>query len=183
MRQVALRFLVPRVCVSLYYFVRYRARVSMRAEVEISPQLTFGRDCVVSSFTKIKATDGPVSIGKRCGFATGCYVSPGARGIYLGDNVIAGPNVVILGGNYVAESVDVPLQDQGWTSRGVRIGNNVWIGAGTTVLDGSVLGDNTIVVANSLVNRRFPPNVIVQGNPARIILKRGAAAQPSNQEE
>ena len=33
-------------------------------------------------------------------------------------------------------------------------------------------GYNTIVVANSLVNRRFPANVIVQGNPAKIIFKR-----------
>ena len=47
-----------------------------------------------------------------------------------------------------------------------------WVGAGSTILDGTVLGDNTIIVANSLVNRRFPPNVVIQGNPGKVILRR-----------
>ncbi len=55
---------------------------------------------------------------------------------------------------------------------GVRIGKNVWIGAGSIILDGTVIGDNCVVVAGSLVNRRYPDNVIIQGNPAKIIMKR-----------
>ena len=51
-----------------------------------------------------------------------------------------------------------------------------WVGAGAVILDGSVLGNNTVVVANSLVNRRFPPNCILQGNPARILMRRFHAA-------
>jgi acetyltransferase-like isoleucine patch superfamily enzyme len=60
------------------------------------------------------------------------------------------------------------------TSLGVRIGSNVWIGANSTILDGAEIGDNSIVVANSLVNRRFPANVIIQGNPAKVVLQRPA---------
>ncbi len=90
----------------------------------------------------------------------------------MGDNVICGPNVVITASNYRYENLDVPLEDQGHTSTGIRIGRNVWIGANSTVLDGAVIGDNCIVVANSLVNRRFPPNSIIQGNPAKVILER-----------
>jgi len=67
---------------------------------------------------------------------------------------------------------DVHLEDQGTTSKGIKIGNNVWIGAGCTILDGAVIGDNTIVVANSLINRRYKQDVIVQGTPAKVILNR-----------
>ncbi|MFQ5467051.1 MAG: acyltransferase, partial [Kiloniellaceae bacterium] len=166
------RFLVPRPLICLYYFLTQRTKISPRAEVELSPDLSFGPNCTVSSFTKIKASDGPLTIGARCGFATGCFVSPGAKGITIGDNLICGPNTVITSSNYVYEKLNVHPEDQGHTSKGVRIGSNVWLGAGTIVLDGSVLGDNTVVVANSLINRRYPPNVILQGNPAKVIMKR-----------
>lgn len=87
--------------------------------------------------------------------------------------MIFGPNVALIASNYRYERLDVPLEDQGHTSVGVRIGRNVWVGANCTILDGTVIGDNSIVVANSLLNRRYPPNSIIQGNPARVILDRG----------
>ncbi|RMD61073.1 MAG: acyltransferase [Alphaproteobacteria bacterium] len=172
LKKIIRRFLVPRSAISLYYFVKYGAKISPHAEVELSPNLTFGPGCTVSSFTKMKASDGPLTIGARCGFATGCFISPGAKGIVIGDNLVCGPNSVITSSNYIYEKLDVHPEDQGHSSKGVRIGRNVWLGAGTIVLDGSVLGDNTIVVANSLINRRYPPNVILQGNPAKIIMRR-----------
>ena len=92
----------------------------------------------------------------------------------MGDEVICGPNVVIIAMNYRYQSLRVPFARQGVTSLGVRIGSNVWIGANSTILDGAEIGDNSIVVANSLVNRRFPANVIIQGNPAKVVLQRPA---------
>jgi acetyltransferase-like isoleucine patch superfamily enzyme len=165
------RFLVPRFVVSLYYFVRYRAFISTRAEVELSAFVTLGKGCTIGSFTKIKATKGPLTVGCQSGFANGCFVSSAQGGIHIGENFICGPNVNIVGSNYVFEELGRPLEAQGHTSRGIRIGNNVWVGAGTTILDGSVIGDNSIVVAASLVNRRFPANSIIQGNPAKVIMK------------
>jgi acetyltransferase-like isoleucine patch superfamily enzyme len=166
------RFLVPQVAVTAYYFLKFSSFVSTKAEVEMSPLLMFGKGCTVGSFTKIKATEGPLRIGARSGIATGCFLAAHEGGIEIGENFICGPNVSIVASNYVFDRPDVHLEDQGHTSKGIRIGRNVWVGAGTTVLDGAVIGDNTIVVANSLVNRRFPPNSIVQGNPAKVILRR-----------
>jgi acetyltransferase-like isoleucine patch superfamily enzyme len=173
---LARRFLVPSFVVSLYAFARWRSGISTRAEVELSPNLKLGRKNTVSSFTKIKVTDGVLVTGEQCGFGTGCFISAGEGGIKLGDHVICGPNVVLIASNYRYERVDVPLEQQGQTSRGVRIGNNVWIGANSVVLDGAALGDHSIVAAGSLGHRRFPPNSIIQGNPAKVILRRGDAA-------
>jgi acetyltransferase-like isoleucine patch superfamily enzyme len=166
------RFLLPRFVVTLYALLKWGARISTRAEVELSPRLHLGRGTVVSSFAKIKATDGPVRTGKKCGFGTGCFLDGGVAGLVMGDHVVCGPNVSIIATNYRYEQVDVPLDEQGTTSKGIAIGRNVWIGAGSVILDGTVIGDNCIVVANSLLNRRFPANSIIQGNPAKVILER-----------
>ena len=169
------RFLVPATLVSLVGWLRWRARISMRAEVELSENLQLGRRTTVSSFTKIKTTDGVVRTGHDCGFATGCFLAAGRGGIELGDHVVCGPNVAIVGVNYRYAELEVPFEEQGITSTGVRIGRNVWIGANCTILDGTVIGDNSIIVPNSLVNRRLPPNIIAQGIPAKVILQRSAS--------
>jgi acetyltransferase-like isoleucine patch superfamily enzyme len=166
------RMLTPALVVSLYYFWKYRAKISPRAEVDLTTNLQFGEGAVVSSFTKIKATDGPVVFGKRAGIANGCFIASGTGGITIGDNFICGANVNIVASNYVHVDKDKHLEDQGSVSKGIRIGANVWIGSGCTVTDGAVIGDNVIVAANSLVNRRYKSNQIVQGSPAKTILKR-----------
>jgi acetyltransferase-like isoleucine patch superfamily enzyme len=173
------RFLVPSFVVTLYAFIKWRARVSTRSEVELSSNLRLGRDTTVGSFSKIKTTDGPVIIGNNCGFGTGCFLDGGEMGIRMGDHVVCGPNVSIIATNYRYEQLEVPLDEQGLTSIGITIGRNVWIGAGCVILDGTVIGDNSIIAANSLVNRRFPPNSIIQGNPARVILERKASRKTS----
>jgi len=179
--QIVRRHLTPSPVVSLWYFLRDGARVSLRAEVELSPNLTFGPGCTVSSFTKIKASEGPLSIGAHTGFATGCFLSSGAAGLHVGHDVLFGPNVSVMASHYEHGELDVPFEQQGQRSKGVRIGNNVWIGAGTVVTDGASIGDNTIVAANSLVSRRYPPSVIIQGNPARVIMRRGPSAAPGEE--
>jgi acetyltransferase-like isoleucine patch superfamily enzyme len=168
------RFFLPAPLVSVIAWLKWRARVSPRAEVEVSSNLTLGPGTTVSSFAKIKSSQGALVTGRECGFASGCFVAPGPGGISMGDEVICGPNVVIIAMNYRYQSLRVPFARQGVTSLGVRIGSNVWIGANSTILDGAEIGDNSIVVANSLVNRRFPANVIIQGNPAKVVLQRPA---------
>ncbi len=51
----------------------------------------------------------------------------------------------------------------------MRIGNNVFIGEHATILMGTIIGDNCIVGANSLVKGTFPDNVVIAGNPARVV--------------
>lgn len=168
------RFLVPRPLTALYYFLRTGTIISLRAEVDLTSQLRFGEKCTVGSFTKIKALNGPLRIGKRGGIATGCFISSGEGEILIGDHFVCGPNVTITASNYnYAEAgTDRHLEDIPSISRGIRIGKNVWIGAGSNVLDGAEIGDNTVIVAGSLVNRKYPGNVILQGSPAKVVFRR-----------
>lgn len=51
----------------------------------------------------------------------------------------------------------------------VVIGKNVWIGTGCYILKGVNVGDNSIIAANSVVTKDVPSNVIVAGNPAKVV--------------
>lgn len=50
------------------------------------------------------------------------------------------------------------------------IGNNVFIGMNSIILMGSVIGSNSIVGAGSVVGGVFPDEVVIAGNPAKIIM-------------
>jgi len=49
------------------------------------------------------------------------------------------------------------------------IGNNVDIGANSVIIGQIEIGDNAIIGAGSVVVHDIPPNVVVAGNPAKII--------------
>ena len=51
----------------------------------------------------------------------------------------------------------------------VIIGNNVYIGNNALILPGVIIKDNVIVAAGSVVTKSIPDNVVVAGNPAKII--------------
>lgn len=51
----------------------------------------------------------------------------------------------------------------------VKIGNNVFIGTRATILVNTEIGDNCIIGAGSVVSGRFGSNLVIAGNPARVI--------------
>lgn len=57
----------------------------------------------------------------------------------------------------------------------VVIGNNVWVGMRSIILRGVTIGDNSVVAAGSVVTRPVPANVVVAGNPARVVKALSAA--------
>ena len=51
----------------------------------------------------------------------------------------------------------------------VRLHRNVWVGAAAIILKGVTIGENSVVGAGAVVSRDVPPNVVVAGNPARVV--------------
>ena len=87
--------------------------------------------------------------------------------IYVGDNTMFGPNVVVATAGH---PLLPELREQGYQYNApVHIGRNCWIGAGAILLPGVTVGDNAVIGAGSIVTRDVPANVLAVGNPCRVL--------------
>ncbi len=98
-------------------------------------------------------------------------MSPGAR-LSASDEIVLGNGVMMANGAYITDSDWHTLYDR--TARApeptpVHIGDNVWLGDHATVLKGVTIGANSVVAAQAVVTRDVPANVVVAGNPARVV--------------
>ena len=98
-------------------------------------------------------------------------MSPGAR-ISASDEIRIGNGVMMANGSYITDSDWHTIYDR--TKRSdrvtpVKVGDNVWLGDHATILKGVTVGDNSVIAARSVVTRDVPANVIVAGNPAKVV--------------
>ena len=87
----------------------------------------------------------------------------------IGENVQITHGVTILTHGYDWSVLKGVYGDVIGSAGEVVIGNNVFIGMNGTILKNVHIGNNVIIGANSLVNKSFPDNVVIAGNPAKVI--------------
>jgi maltose O-acetyltransferase len=111
--------------------------------------------------------------GENSGLGKNCTIT---GPVLIGDDVMMGPDVMIITGNHEYHDTSIPMNKQGSITKLVKIGNNVWIGARVIILPGVHVHDGAILAAGAVVTKNVPPNAIVAGNPARVIKYRGVVA-------
>jgi hypothetical protein len=67
------------------------------------------------------------------------------------------------------------------TTKPVVIGRNVWVCMGAMVLRGVTIGDGAVVAAGAVVAGDVPPNVVVFGNPARVVWQLKGAGRTADE--
>lgn len=87
--------------------------------------------------------------------------------IFVGDNVMFAPNVIVATATHPVHPELRKKQAQ--YNLPIYIGNNVWIGAGSIILPGVKIGDNSVIGAGSIVTKDIPANVVAVGNPCRVL--------------
>lgn len=87
--------------------------------------------------------------------------------ITIGNNVMLGPRVSLYtAGHPIDAGVRITDLEFGHP---IVIEDNVWIGGSSTVLPGVTIGKNSIVAAGAVVTKDVPADVIVGGNPAKVL--------------
>lgn len=99
-----------------------------------------------------------------------CFIDPTRPWLLrIGDNVSITRGCVILTHDYskiVLKNLYGPYYGEGQVT---TIGNNVFIGMNSIVLMGTTIGNNVIVGAGSVCHGNYPDNVVIAGNPAKVI--------------
>lgn len=87
--------------------------------------------------------------------------------VVIGDNCMLAPGVHI----YTATHPLMPDERNSGLEYGkpVKIGHNVWLGGRSIINPGVTIGDNVVVASGAVVTKDIPDNVVVAGNPARMI--------------
>lgn len=98
-----------------------------------------------------------LEIGKDVFLNSGCIITAREK-VVIGDHTIFGPNVVIYDNDH--RICNGSVLDNEFETAPVVIGKNVWIGAGAIILKGSVIEDNCVIAAGSVVKGRIESNHI-----------------------
>ncbi|MCF6292312.1 MAG: acyltransferase [Robiginitomaculum sp.] len=108
-----------------------------------------------------------ISIGD-CVLITGGARIMAAKSIKIGDGCMFASGAIISDcdwhGIYDRTEIDN-------NARPIVLADNVWIGTNAFVGKGVTIGKNSIVGAGSIVTKDVPANVVVAGNPAKIVKK------------
>ncbi|MFK7693571.1 maltose acetyltransferase domain-containing protein [Paenibacillus sp. HJGM_3] len=87
--------------------------------------------------------------------------------IRIGDNCFLAPGVHIYTATHPLEAEDrITGAEYG---KPVTIGHNVWIGGRAVINPGVKIGNNAVIASGAIVTKDVPDNVVVGGNPAKVI--------------
>lgn len=158
--------------------LRIRARRIAQRYAQLDPADDAGKTALLSDLFQADASqikiEPPFSFDYGCHthFAGEAYFNFGAvvldvAPVRIGHRFQAAPGVQILTATHPLDPVE---RASGWESgQPITIGDDVWLGGGVIVLPGVTIGHRVVVGAGAVVTKDVPDDVVVAGNPARVI--------------
>ena len=90
-------------------------------------------------------------------------------GIHIGKRCRAGSRLRIYDSDFHSIYSELRDRPDAVMMHPVKIGDDVFISENVMILKGSEIGDRSVVAAGSIVTGVFPSDVVIAGNPARIV--------------
>ena len=116
---------------------------------------------------------GNIEVGDDVSLGTGAVLMATESKIRIGNKVMFGPNVRVIGGNHNTSQLGKFMYDvhekRAGDDEDVLIEDDVWVGCGAIILKGVRVGRGSVVAAGALVNKDVPPYSVVAGVPARVV--------------
>ena len=140
--------------------------------LEIGSNVTVGPFAEILVYHRTPHSDVPgrLMLGDRSVISMGCDIRAAGGTIRIGAGSVVSQYNVLVAANHVVRRGEPRIHVRWDEERtGVDIGNNVWSGAGCIFLPGSVVGDDAVIAAGSVVRGTVPPGEVWGGVPARKI--------------
>jgi acetyltransferase-like isoleucine patch superfamily enzyme len=135
--------------------------------------IAIGNDVrILRGVTISTSPEGRVQIGNGVHIGEGSIIYSGVE-IKIGDNVIMGPQNIIVDLDHRFQNLDIPINEQGMNGKEVSIEEDVWIASHCVIIKGVTIGKGSVIGAGSVVNKNIPPYSVAAGVPAKVIKKRG----------
>jgi acetyltransferase-like isoleucine patch superfamily enzyme len=149
--------------------LRRAASVGRRAMVLGSPvvdatDLEIGDDFKIWSGHRLTMVSGwgRLRIGDRC-FLNSGTVLIAVQEIVVGDDVAMANEVLVVDSNSHG------VEGRPHVQAPIHIGDGTWLGNRAMVMPGVTIGKRVLVAAGAVVTRDVPDDVLVAGNPARVV--------------
>ena len=151
--------------------------VVLDAKGETNRGISIGNGVFLGRGTILSCKDGDIILGDHTNIGFHCEIFS-ASNVTVGRHGLFAAYTYLVGGGHEFDRPEVPVLDQGRSSRGITLGDNVWLGTGAKVLDGVRIGRDVVVGAGAVVTDDLPDGVVAVGVPARVVRRRDGGAPP-----